>query len=181
MAAAASKVTGRDAVAEAAREALDAARGDVRRAAVLFEARVRADRSLRDALTDPLIATACYTAVTAQVRRRRQSVWKAPAVPTRSPAPAPAQPRTSDGAFRVAQLAAGTLLMFPLPGGKRLGEATREEISEAACFYEAQSADMAHKARWLRLVAQSLPTSRRVGDVLTDARLRELQEAARGE
>lgn len=170
--AASAKPKDRDLVAEAARAALDAAAGDVREATRAMEQKVRQDRRLRDDLTDPLLATACYTAVTMQCRVERRKVWSPPAeklVASRV-----------TGAHRVVQLATGTLLMFPLPGGKKLGEATREEIGEAATFYETQSKDMGVKARWLRLVAQSVPGDKTAADVLSDKRLRELQEAARG-
>lgn len=161
-----------DYVAECARRALDDARGDVREATRMMQAAVKQSRKLRDLLTDPLIANACYDAVRAQVHVDRRNAWKPPSeklVPSKSGV---------TGSFRVVQLAAGTLLMFPLPGGKKLGEATREDIATAASFYESQSADMAHKARWLRLVSQHIEGNKTVGDVMTDKRLRELQEEA---
>jgi hypothetical protein len=37
---------------------------------------------------------------------------------------------------------------------------------------------MGAKARWLRLVAQSLPEGKKASDVLSDQRLRELQSEA---
>jgi len=40
---------------------------------------------------------------------------------------------------------------------------------------------MAAKARWLRLVLQSVPEGKTAGDVLTDERLRELQREAQAE
>lgn len=169
--AASAKPKDRDLVAEAARAALDAAGGDVREATRALELSVRGNRRLRDELTDPLLATACYTAVTAQCRVERRKVWTPPVERLVA--------NRTTGSHRVVQLAAGTLLMFPLPGGKKLGDATREEISEAAGFYEAQAGDMATKARWLRLVAQSVPGEKRAGEALTEKRLRELQEAAR--
>jgi hypothetical protein len=170
---AAAKTSTRDLVAEAAKRAYDEAKGDVRAAVAAMEHAVRSNRALRDALTEPLIANACYTAVSAQCRGARRAVWTPPVRTEKF------TPSKVSGAFRVTQLAVGTLLMFPLPGGKKLGEATREEISAAADFYAAQSDDMATKARWLRLVAQSMPNTKKVGDVMTDDRLRELQEVAR--
>lgn len=169
------KIRDTDFVAEAARRALDDAKGDTREATRMLEEAVRQSRKLRDLLTEPLIGNACYDAVRGQVRADRRASWNAPA-PTATVTPAKV-----DTSSRVVHLATGTLLMFPLPGGKRLGEATREEIGTAAAFYEGQSNDMAHKARWLRLVGQHLKGEKKVSDVLTDARLRELQqEAGRG-
>lgn len=161
----------RDPVAEAARAAYDSAKGDLKTAVASFEASVRGNRALRDALLEPLLADACYQAVARIIRTERQLVWKPPVEKL--------VPSKVTNAHRVVQLAAGTLLMFPLPGGKKLGEATREEITAGADFYAAQSEDMAVKAKWLRLVAQSVPGEKKAGDVLSEKRLRELQEAAR--
>lgn len=157
-----------DPVAEAAAEALRTAKGDVHKASTVLEKRVRKEPDLREALTEPLIASACFDAVRAVCRKQRRIVWSPPT----SPASA------SAGQDRVVHLAAGTLMMFPLPGGKRLGDATREDVAAAGQFYAAQSADMAHKARWLQLVAQSLPDKKKVRDVLSDERLRDLQMEA---
>lgn len=161
----------KDFVAEAAKAAFDAANGDVQIATKAFEQTVRGNRDLRDQLLDPLVSTACYDAIRRVCHQERRQVWKAPVHQ-------PAVYRGSDAA-RVVQLAAGNLLMFPLPGGKKLGEASRQEISDAAGFYAQQAGDMAHKARWLQLIAQSVPADKTVGDVMTDERLRELQAEAR--
>ena len=160
-----------DPVTEAARAALDAADGDVREASKRMEQAVRSNRGLRDRLTDPLIAEACYAAVSAQCRAERRRIWSPPASTVARAA--------RDGARRVARLAADSLLAFPLPGGLKLGEATRAEIVNAAGFFERQAGDMAHKARWLTLVAQAMPGRKKASQVLTEERLRELQQEAR--
>lgn len=162
-------------IADVAKRALKDADGNIDQAAAAFERAVRASPKLRELLTEPLIAGACREAVKAQVRENRSAIWSDR--PARQPPPRrPTDPGIQ--ASRVVQLAAGTLLMFPLPGGKRLGEATRDEIGAAATFYESQAGDMATKARWLRLVAQSLTGDKTVSQALTDKRLRELQAEA---
>lgn len=158
-------------ITEAARAALTQANGDVQAATRLLEARVRRERKLRDALTDPLLAEACYSAVRLQCRATRRQIW--------TPSAAVAERTRREGAARVVQIATAALLAFPLPGGKKLGEATRAEIAEAASFYEAQSQDMGAKARWLRLVAQAVTGRKKAGTCLTEERLRELQDEAR--
>jgi hypothetical protein len=177
---AAARKTKELAVAEVARKALDDAKGDLDEAARMFEEVIRRSPALRDALTEPLISSACRQAVMAEVRIARHVVWHA----TRhqgSDAPPRAMVTAEEHVRRVVQLGIGTLVMFPLPGGKRLGEATREEIAAAADFYDRQSKDMGAKARWLRLVAQGLPNDARVSDVMTDERLRELQVEAQSD
>lgn len=169
--------TGPELVAEAARRAYDDASGDVREAARMLEQAVRMKSPLREALTEPLLAGACWDAIRKQVQETRRNIWNPGHRPLK---PVPASPVSKEQASRVVHLATGTLKMFPLPGGKRLGEATREEIAAAADFYARQAGDMAHKARWLQLVGQSIPAGKTAGECLTDERLAELQkEAAR--
>lgn len=169
-----SEKTGPELVAEAARRAFDDANGDVREAARMLELAVRMDTPLRIALTDPLLSGACWNAVRGQVRETRRAIWAAPKMPTAAQATA-----LKEQSSRVVHLATGTLKMFPLPGGKRLGQATREEIVAASEFYARQAGDMSHKARWLQLVGQSVPAGRTVAEALTDERLAELQSEAR--
>lgn len=160
-----------DPISEAAKLALDLAKGDVQRATKAFEQTVRSNRGLRDQLLEPLIASACYDAIRKVSITERRTAWKPPTEKL--------VPGKVTGSARVVQLAAGNLLMFPLPGGKKLGEATRKDISAAAEFYSKQAGDMGHKARWLQLIAQSVPNNKTVNDVLTDKRLRELQREAK--
>lgn len=170
MAQAATKLEPNDPVREAAQVALTKSDGDVQAAADLLEANVRKSRDLRDALTEPLITNACYDAVRAVCIKERRAIWQPPReVRVKS---------LVAGASRVKKLAAGNLLMFPLPGGKRLTDANRAEITKAVHFYDSQSRDMGQKARWLQLVAQHLEDDKTVGEVLTDERLRELQTEA---
>jgi hypothetical protein len=165
--------SGAELVAEAARRALEDADGDVRTAAEMLERAVRMESPLRDALTDPLISGACWQAVSQQHRERRRQIWNTP-----KPVPVATAKQTAEQSARVVQLAAGTLSMFPLPGGKRLSEATRSEVVAASDFYAQRASDAGHKARWLQLVAQSIPDGKKAGDVLTDERLAELQTEA---
>lgn len=162
-----------DPISEAAKLALDLAKGDVQKATKAFELTIRSNRGLRDQLLEPLIASACYDAIRKVSITDRRSTWRAPVERL--------VPGKVTGSARVVQLAAGNLLMFPLPGGKKLGEATRKDISAASEFYSKQAGDMGHKARWLQLIAQSVPSGKTVNDVLTDKRLRELQREAKSE
>ena len=149
-------------VAETARECLEKAGGDVRAAVPLMLERVRKNRALRDALTEPLLSDACYGAIRNECRIQRRDVWTPPNYS-----------KGGNGA-RVIALAT-SLLDFPLLGGMRLADATREQVQKSAEFYASQSADMGHKARWLQLIAQSVPDEKRVADVLDEARLAELR------
>ncbi len=69
-----------------------------------------------------------------------------------------------------------TLLDFPLPGGKRLGDASAQDVRDGATHYALLAADTAHKARWLFKVADAVPDDEMVSQVLTDTDLRKMQE-----
>lgn len=171
-------VKAEDLVAEAARRALDDAEGDVKAATAMLELAVAEPGPLRDALLEPLIAQACSAAIGREIAWRRRGIWTGQkSRHAGKSTPQEIQRQTS----RVVSLAAGTLLMFPLPGGKALGQATRTEIAAAAEFYGRQAADMGSKSRWLQLIAQSVPDGKTVSDVLSDKRLRELQREAQNE
>jgi hypothetical protein len=152
-------------VTQAAREALLAADNDVLKATEALRQRVKGNPALFRQLMEPLVHDACYDAVRAQCRVQRSAIWSPPV-------------HRADSADRVKALAQSNLMSFPLPGGLRLGDATREDVVKAREFYASQADSMAHKARWLELVAQSLTGRKTVAKALTETRLQELKEAA---
>lgn len=149
-----------------AKEHLEAADGNVRVATETLMYQIKRDKKLLAQLTDPLLATACYTVITSLCRQERRKIWTMPTY------------TVNEQGKRVAALAEGNIMSWPLPGGKRLGEATREDIWFASDFYEKQGKDMLHKSRWLTLVGQSLPDNTIVKDVLSEERLLELKNLA---
>ena len=159
-------------VSKAAKKAIQKAGDDLEKAVSAFERSVRKNQDLRDALLEPLVHEACYTVVSRQFRSERRSIWDR-AQHTSAPVA-----QGEDQAQRVVHLAIGTLLMFPLPGGMRLGDATRGEIETAAQFYHSQATNMAVKGRWLDLVAKAVPKGKTAGEVLDDERLKALQKQA---
>lgn len=87
-----------------------------------------------------------------------------------------------NGNLAVRLLGAGNLLMFPLPEtAKPLGEATKEEVAQAAHFYSVRSKCAAAKSRWLDLVAAQLESGQRVNAALGERRLKELKVQAGGD
>jgi hypothetical protein len=153
-----------DVPALAARE-LAANTGDVAGAAKAMETKARANPALWMALTDSLLPQACYDAIRAQCRKERRTIWTAPNY----------TPGGNGG--RVVKHALG-LLDFPLPGGKRLRDATADEVRAAAQFYHAQAATMARQGRWLDLVAAQVAPNCTVGQVLDETKLGQLQSQA---
>lgn len=171
------RMTPEELILAAAKAALEDASGDLNIATEMMVAAAGKSSALRNALLEPYLETACREAVRRQIQSIRREVWTA-SKGKRAGSSAPSAVVEQQQRARVVQLAAGTLMMFPLPGGKRLGEATREEVAAAAEFYAKQSADMGAKANWLRLIGQSLPEGKKVAEILTDRRLQELQAEA---
>lgn len=155
-------------VTSAARDALDSADGDVRNATDLMAAQVRDTPALRDALTEPLINVACYEQIRMLCRKERRHIWLTPNYDA------------GGNGDRVQDMSDRLLLdmRLPVPGMPMLKDASRDEISAAIHFYTEQASDMAHKARWLSLVLQSLRGKKTVGQILNETRLRAMQAEA---
>ena len=169
MAQAALKDTDELTIPATARDALAAAAGDVVKATEIMLGRVLNDPTLYRPLMDPLVKSACYDAITSQCKQDRRAIWHA------------AQPSNETQRGRILALANGTiatLMDFPLPGGMKLADARRDDVTAAAEFYGKQSKDMGTKAKWLQLIAQHVPAKKTVRQVMTDARLAELREEA---
>ena len=158
-------------LADIARESFEAANNDARAAVGLMSDRVRKNPSLFKALMLPLVEEACYSQIRKIFRGERAIIWRTP------------NASDSGNGDRVVSLARGNLHMlmqFRLPNGKPVAESKKPDLEEAASFYGKQASDMSHKSRWLNLVASELAEDLTVGEVLTEERLRILQEKANG-
>lgn len=118
------------------------------------------------ALAGPYLRQFAFAAVGNIVQDTRDVIWSRPSAPDAR-------------AAALAQVNATTLYDFPLPGGKRLGDATREEIAEAAQFYMKQANDMAWKARWLSAVAAKVPKGKTARKALSIAAIAEMKETTK--
>jgi hypothetical protein len=147
-----------------ARKALDAANGDVVKAVTILERKARSEPLIANALVMPLLKTACYDAIRAVCRHDRRKVWTSPNY------------SAGGNGERVHQLAS-SLMDFPLPGGKKLAQATRDDLQEAGKFYGMQADNMAHKARWLLAIADRLEGRKMVKSCLSESDLVSLKES----
>lgn len=162
---------------QAALDALDESGNDMKMATKLLASRVLSDATLFRLIMEPLVELACREAVRACVKSQRRSVWNEPRQGS-----APARTTDHNGPARVAALVAGTiagLMDFPLPGGKRLADATKGEVEAASWSYRAQADDMSIKGRWLALIAKKLSPNDVVRNVLTEDDLTSLRQEAR--
>lgn len=153
-------------IARLAREALGRLDGDAKRATDFVVDRLSANAVLLREVVRAAVGDAVTMRVGEALRKQRSAIVSA----------------TTGDRGAVVALSTGwtaALLDMPLAGGKRLREATREEVVAQAHRYDAQAKDMGHKARWLTLVAQAVPSDKVVGDVMDDARAAELFAEAR--
>lgn len=151
---------------ETIRQIIDSA-SDVADATEKLEAAARKDKALREYLTEPYLSRACYEAVRSEYRAERAVLWTAPNY-------------TQGGNGNRVREHARSLLDFPLPNGKRLRDAKRADLLEAAEFYAKQAANMQSKADWLSRIAE-IVGRRKVENALSEhdvAALREEFEAA---
>lgn len=153
----ADRVSARDVARECLAEA-----GSQREAVEMLVARMSVDAALRSEVMTPWEPRAAEALVRAVQTKSRAALWLRPVAP--------------DDRIAALRNAAQTMLMdFPLPGGKRLGDATAEDLLAAGGFYSRQAGDMAHKARWLGAVRDRMGDAATVASALDEAALRALQ------
>lgn len=145
-----------------AREALERADGNWERALVVLRTIVVEDRQIYERLIDPLIDDGLWTAIRKAANQERQSITSA--VRALNPPPAgrsdailsrPA-PNPDRGLAGLDAMAERTLYDLPMPGGKRLGEATPADILAAIDFYRAQVRGNAIQLRRYELIRDAL-------------------------
>lgn len=153
-----------------ARTALDAADGNVSEARRAIVKRLKEDVGLLDILVDDAIQIAASRVTSAVVTAERSAILRQ------------AEIRAANRPAAVAALARGmarSIFDFPLAGGRRLGDATRDEVIEQANLYAAFAADQQRKANWLRAVASEFDPAAahagaRVRDVMTERQVEAL-------
>jgi hypothetical protein len=152
---------------DVARDCYQAARGDVKRAAKIMQRQVSNNRELLSQLSEEFIRFTCVEATGQIMRSERLKTWLPPNYDK------------GGNGHRITDLVTGNRAMmmdFPLPSGKRIGDAVASEVRDAAAFYGKQAKDMGHKARWLSLVADCVAKNKTVRESLTEKKLRELQQ-----
>lgn len=87
----------------------------------------------------------------------------------------------ADQSSRIRRVIAVTLFDFPLPGGKRLGDANAGEIRDGAAAYGRTAQDALHKARFLNRVAEKVGRKNKAENALTLAQLEQIFEESRNE
>jgi hypothetical protein len=120
------------------------------------------DPELYRLIMQPNARTTAMARVCAFKRAERAAIWHRPSDPDR----------------RVHLLARSnrlSLLDLRLPSGKRLGDATKIEVLEAAQTYDDLAASNESKAVWLKRIAKKMPDTGAVQDVLNAQELEDLK------
>jgi hypothetical protein len=89
----------------------------------------------------------------------------------------------SAGRKAVAALAGGiarSIFDFPLAGGVKLRDATREQVEKQADLYAAFAKDQATKATWLREIANRMGHAAKVSDALKESDVEAILHRASG-
>lgn len=87
------------------------------------------------------------------------------------------------GQKAVAALAGGiarSIFDFPLAGGVKLRDATREQVEKQAEIYAAFAKDQATKAAWLREIANRMGSAAKVSDALKESDVEAMLHKASG-
>lgn len=144
-----------------ARDSLARCDGDTDAASEAMIETLSNDRGLWRTIASEAVSSASREAVQAQHRAERKSIVRAMQMPPQD---------AEAGRRRVAALAEVNMrcgLDFPLKGGVKLRDATRDEVMEQAQLYDRAANDMTIKARWLYLIANRVPEGVSVGSVLS--------------
>ena len=150
-----------------ARETLDDCDGDTEKATAALSKRLLKDTALLRMVIEQAVRDATYSNVQGALRSSRASLLSIVANP----------PKLDGTAIAAAMRR--NLLDFALAGGLRLGDATKGEVLAQVKRYEEQAGDMAHKARWLKAVADATPARKTVGAALSAERVEKLFEETR--
>lgn len=153
-----------------AQDALQECNGDRVAALQLLRGWINNDRQLYDHLIEPMIDDACAEALR-KVDKNNRSALRAI---VRTPNP-------DRGAAGIIALVAQTLHEFPLPGGKRLGDATPADVLDAVCYYREREGFMRREARWYELIHEAMQGGSCVEKVLSHDALARLRKRAEEE
>lgn len=115
------------------------------------------------------IAVAAKNSIGVKMRQERQGIYRA--------ASASGQSKEAFAAYVEAAKEAA-LMEVRIWGGKKLGDATRDELLASADEYEGRGTDLIHKANFHRAVGRLIPENKIARDVLNESKLAKLWGAA---
>lgn len=139
--------------------------------------RVMADGDLREAALREIVSAHCQRLLTVVQQETYQAVKR-----QSGGGPLGQQRKSAESLAAHAQAVASSLLDdFILPGGKKLGDATRIDLQRALSIYQIQVTDARSKAGFVRLVMQCVTGTATVRECVKPERAAELRELAQRE
>jgi hypothetical protein len=160
-----------------ARDALEEVNGSAEKATSRLIALLKNDNLLLQQVVEAAVTDAVSHRVQHNIRNNRAAIVRS--IDSQRSALTVDRERGKDRVVAFAEAISSCLLDMPLAGGKRLRDVGRLEVMDQIDRYEKMAGSMTHKARWLRLIAQSLPDGKQVGNIITEKRALELFEEAR--
>lgn len=152
-----------------ARDTLAEFNGDTESATVALIARFENERWLLQAVAEEAINYAVEQSVQKAHRNERAAIVKMFQSPT-------SKLDFASVTRSLANTHKRMFLDFPLAGGLRLRDATREDVEKQAAFYGTQGRDMLHKSRWLGRIAACVKPGQVVGKAVSEAKAVKLFE-----
>jgi hypothetical protein len=166
-----------DALGALARTVLEEVEGNSEKAITRVLFKLNNNPQLLKRIVEAAVRDAVYHRVQHTIRQNRTAIERS--IDRQKAAQAIDRERDKNRVVALAEAISSALLDMPIAGGKLLREASRAELTAQIERYEKQAGTMSHRARWLRLILQSMPEGKRVGKVITEQRALELFEEAR--
>lgn len=139
-------------LAKTADAALENHPDSIQRAGEEMAGMVRRDPRLRDAVLELIVDSYCHERCRKVQQAKNSALWREDARPTAGDDPT--------GRLISALRTERKLMEYALMGGKKLGDATREDVLRNARFQNRQSLRMAQTGLWLALIADQMADSR---------------------
>lgn len=151
------------------REIVDAAGGDWNAAVEIGEKRLEKDPDLLAELQNEIVREWLrYRVRQCSASERSGSTVPFPKANADNPS----------GLLSMAKATQRSLYDEPLMGGKRLGDATRDEILDHVEMHSKLARSNAFKARWFQAIADAMPERARVQDCIAEAELAAMRTQA---
>jgi hypothetical protein len=162
-----------------ARAALKDAGGDTDAATASLVERCMTDAVLLRAIIHSAVSTAANYMVEHSMRNERASIYRASR--RDEEVVTPIRPSNAPQALlarAAAENAAKRMLDMPLANGAKLGEAERDAVLYQASIHAGPVKSHAARARFYTIIAQGLTEGKKVKEVFTEKRLRDLHASA---
>jgi len=153
-----------------ARDCLRKAKGDWKKADALFKRELARDQGLYDELVGPLVDAAVWTAISKAGRDERQK-FKVSGLTV--------GPDNTNGLNEIAQKYADDWLSYPMRGGKRLGDASKDDLLQEIEMHELFASENKTMAVFYGRILKRMGRAKQVKDKLTNDVIASINEEVR--